>query len=77
MKDMKGWDPEFFMSFMLFMVKAVSGMKLRATTRFAPPNRQDGAPSAPPAPSAVKIPFVLVVAFVVLPARSSRRLWAR
>jgi len=28
----------FFMSFMLFMVKAVSGMDSDATTRFAPPN---------------------------------------
>jgi len=45
---MKGWDPEFFMSFMLFMVKAVSEIEPSATTRFAPPNRQAGAPSASP-----------------------------
>jgi len=45
MKIMKGWDPEFFMSFMLFMVKAVSGIAPNAPTRFAPPNPQAGAPS--------------------------------
>jgi len=27
-----------FLSFMLFMVKAVSGMEPKAITRFAPPN---------------------------------------
>jgi len=35
------------MSFMLFMVKAVSEMEPGATTRFAPPNRQAVAPFAP------------------------------
>jgi len=47
MKIMKGRDPEFFMSFMFFMVKVVSRMEVRATARFAPPNRQAGAPLRP------------------------------
>jgi len=49
-EDHEGLGPGFFMSFMsfmLFMVKAVSGMEPDAPTRFALPNRQAGAPSAP------------------------------
>ncbi len=40
--------PLTFTTFMLFMVKAVSGMEPNAPTRFAPPNRQANAPSASP-----------------------------
>jgi len=37
-EDHEGLGSGVFMSFMFFMVKAVSGMEPKAITRFAPPN---------------------------------------
>jgi len=67
------------MFFMLFMVKAASGMEPNVPTRFAQPNRQAGTPSATLAPLRLCVEIALgtccrrpafpFVPFVVLPLR--------